>query len=226
MSTLNSTSEVIMMASSSDDDARLLCDESKCVAHDLDDLFGYSSTCYADGIFNPLMCTHGYIPRIVNTEPIIIHTIFPQNDAALIPYQYYTWCPPDLPLNNVNVSRHCSNSSSTIDNITITCEDENRPYPRQMASWGERKSFMCCDSSMIDEQLNNKTITISNFLNDTECVPFRNEEYMPSVVGNAYGSIYPIACNNKDIYSEFRLPRISNKTNYFGYYHYECCRTT
>jgi hypothetical protein len=79
---------------------------------------------------------------------------------------------------------------------------------------------MCCDSIL--EQSN---ITI-NFLDDTECVPFRNEMYMPSAGWNSYGKIAPIMCNNKGIYSEFRFPGIIKKINYSSgiYNHYKCCK--
>ena len=105
---------------------------------------------------------------------------------------------------------------------SIICEDENRPYPCKMLDHGKRKSLMCCDSIL--EQSN---ITI-NFLDDTKCVPFRNEMYMPFAGWNSYGKIAPIMCNNKGIYSELQFPRIIKKTiNYSSgnYNHYNCCKT-
>jgi len=151
----------------------------------------------------------------------------------LVPYQYYTCCPPDLPPSNFIVSRHCSNSSSIfindaniaeeidlIHNSTPICEDEKRPYPRKMANFGQMESFMCCDS--IIEPTNNKTI---NFVDETECVPFSDVNYLPAIVGNSYGVIHPISCNNKGIYSQFQFPRRGDETNISGIYNYECCRT-
>lgn len=202
------TSEV--MASS---DA--ICDESKCISYadTAYDVYGsYSFTCYYnDDLDYPMMCANGYAPRIVDTEPII------QGKLRLF-YQYFTCCPPDLDLNlNINVTRHCSNAEEIDlnENITMICEDDvNRPYPRQTASSGKGGSFMCCDSFI--EQSNNKAIDL---LNDTECVPFQDELFHPPFMGNRYGRIFPITCDNKNIYSDFQFPRIISKTKY------ECCKT-
>jgi hypothetical protein len=175
----------------------------------------------------------------VDTEPEIQDTL--RRGSALdsfqyytidtiVSYQYFTCCPPDLPL-NVNVDRHCSNSWTTLvvasseeidlnDNSTMICEDENQPYPRTMANIGaSRESFTCCDSMI--EQFHKRI----NFLDETECVPFRNKVHTPIWVGNLYGRIYPIACNNEDIYSEFQFPRKVEKTNPYGIQYYECCKT-
>ena len=179
-----------------------------------------------------MQCAHGYTPRIVDTEPILTLVVLQTTENIHVPYQYYTCCPPDPPPNNFTVSRHCSNSLSIsindannnakyvdetdlIHNSTIICEQEKRPYPRKMANWGKMESFVCCDS--IVEPTNNKTI---DFVDETECVPFSDEYYLPSIVGNFYGIIHPISCNNKGIYSEFQFPRIVEET-----YHYECCKT-
>jgi hypothetical protein len=184
------------------DDEYGSCDESKCASIGLAYLFGYSFTCYTDDILFPMICSHGHIPRIVETEPGINSTFrlgaFPKiqkteplilggNNIDLASYQYYTCCPPYLPL-DVNINRHCTNSSSSIfdasnslenddqnENSLIVCEDESRPYHRNMENYGARESNMCCDSNI--DQSNN---TINDFLDVTECVPFRNENYMPS----------------------------------------------
>ncbi|OEU09689.1 hypothetical protein FRACYDRAFT_247946 [Fragilariopsis cylindrus CCMP1102] len=204
-------------------DAR--CDESKCVSWLSGDLFRFSFTCYSDKFLHPMTCAHGYTPRIVDAEPIGLN--------LLVPYQYYTCCPPHLPPNNFIVSRHCSNSSSIfindankaeetgiIHNSTIICEDKKRPYPRKMANWGKMESFVCCDS--IIEPTDNKTI---NFVDETECVPFSDENYLASTVGTSYGLIIPMSCNNKGIYSEFQFPKIVDQTVSPSFYHYECCKT-
>jgi hypothetical protein len=217
-------------------DAR--CDESKCVSYALSIESSYSFTCYSDDFFDPMQCAHGYTPRIVDAEPILPYAFhWSAGLNLLVSYQYYTCCPPDLPPNNFTVSRHCSNSSSIfindanndannagetdlIVNSTTICEDEKRPYPRKMANFGKRKSFVCCDS--IIEPTNNKTIS---FLDEIECVPFRDENYLPANVGNLYGLIFPMSCNNEGIYSEFQFPRIVDQTISPSFYHYECCKT-
>ena len=210
-------------------DAR--CDESKCVSYALT-LRADAFTCYSDGFFSRMQCAHGYTPRIVDAEPIL-QPVY--NKGPVL--NYYTCCPPDLPPNNFIASRHCSNSSSIfindanndannaeetdlIVNSTTICEDEKRPYPRKMANFGKKKSFVCCDS--IIEPTNNKTIS---FVDEIECVPFTDENYLPGTVGNLYGLIFPISCNNKGIYSEFQFPRIVDETIYPSFNHYECCKT-
>ena len=224
------TSEV--MASS---DAR--CDESKCVSYALSGLSNsaprYSFTCFSNDLDHPMQCAHGYTPRIVDTEPILTLVVLQTTENIHVPYQYYTCCPPDPPPNNFIVSRHCSNSSTIfindaniaeerdlIHNSTTICEDEKRPYPRKMANFGKMESFVCCDS--IIEPKNNETI---NFLDETECVPFSDGNYLPSTVWNFYGLIIPISCDNKGIYGEFQFPRMLDETNDYGIYHYECCKT-
>jgi len=219
-------------------DAR--CDESKCVSYGLRGASN-SFTCYSDGFFFPMMCAHGYTPRIVDAEPILT-LLVPQRGTISkttttmnhpVPYQYYTCCPPGITPNNFTVSRHCSNSSSIItndaniaeeadliNNSTTICEDEKRPYPRKMANFGKREPFVCCDS--IIEPKDNKTI---DFVDEIECVPFINENYLPAIVGNLYGLILPISCNNKGIYGEFQFPRMLDKTNDYSIYQYECCKS-
>ena len=278
----SSTSEEVSVSSSllltsddDDDDDDAKCDESKCVSysHGLTDIFGYSPTCYADHIMYPMMCSHGYIPHIIDTEPSINNGVYQLGTLTVgcgdadadadadadqecygISYQYFTCCPPSLPL-DINVSRHCSNSSSVANvasssssssssssaavvvadinnnnsssssNSTMVCEDENRQYPREMTNInGFRESFVCCDS--IIEHTNNDTINF--LLNETECVPFSTASYRPSVAMNIYGRIRPVFCDNENIYSDFRFPRIVKITNYVGiyyFYHYECCKT-
>jgi hypothetical protein len=77
-----------------------------------------------------------------------------------------------------------------------------------------RSSFVCCDS--IIEQ--------TNFLNETECVPFHNAFLLASWASNLYGKIVPITCSNKDLYSEFQFPTKVEKTNSNGIKYYECCK--
>ena len=248
----SNNSEVVVATLS--DDAK--CDESKCVSFSqgLIHQFGYSPICYADDTMSPMMCSHGYVPRVVDTEPSITNNVFKlgtfkvgceETECGGISYRYFTCCPPSLLL-DINVSRHCSdpypvlndaNSAAVTDisinnssissrsSSTMVCEDETRQYPREMTNFNRvMESFMCCDS--IIEHTNNDTV---NFLLDTECVPFSDESYVESVAGgNVYGRIRPIFCDNKDMYSDFRFPRNVIIKNYLGIYyfhHYECCKT-
>jgi hypothetical protein len=239
------TSEVVAFSSDDDvDDYYGRCDESKCASIGLAYLFGITLTCYTDDILFPMICSHGHIPRIVETEPTIKSTFrlgaFPKiqktenfvtNIDKLVTYQYYTCCPPDVPI-DINIDRHCTNSSSIFDaskgnedghlhdHSLMICEDENRPYLRKMENYGARESIVCCDFNI--DQSNNIT---NGFLDVTECVPFRNEKYMPSWAGDIYGHIFPISCNNNGIYNEFQFPSLVKKTNEYGIQYYECCKT-
>jgi hypothetical protein len=259
------TSAVAALSSSDDDylisdddeddyDYGSRCDESKCASIGLAHLFGISLTCYTDDILFPMICSHGYIPRIVETEPTIKSTFrlgaFPKIQKKtenwgtdidkLVTYQYYTCCPPDVPLNNITINRHCTNSSSIFDatknledghlyidhSLMICEEDENKPYLRQMENYGARESIVCCDFNIDNRSsLNNNITTTNDFLDVTECVPFRNEKYMPTWSGDIYGRIFPISCNNKDIYSDFQFPTLVENTNPYGIQYYECCKT-
>jgi hypothetical protein len=232
---MSNSSEVMAL---SEDDTR--CDESKCISFGLSALFDYSYTCYADDNFPPMQCASGYIPHSVDTEPIIQDMHHWGTINTFLSYHYFTCCPPDLILllplddDDVNViSRHCTNSSTTLhlnaadaieeetdlidNNITNKfCNDINRPYIRQMTNYSAaRLPFVCCDS--IIEQ--------TNFLNETECVPFYDEFLLASWALNLYGKIVPITCNNKDLYSEFQFPRKVEKTNSYGIQYYECSKT-
>jgi len=213
------------VVSDDDDDG---CDESKCVSKSLSENFINSFTCYSNDNINdygtwnysPMMCADGYKPRSVESEPTVSD------------YQYFTCCPPELSA-KINVSRHCSDP--IIDayvpyfgyiNETIVCDDESRPYSRQMKTsfiFEEVESYMCCDSA------ENKT---ASFLDDTECVPYADAFYdRASVnVGNyyAYLSIIPYTCNFPD--RGFQFPRhVANRKSSFSSYmfsDYECCNKT
>jgi hypothetical protein len=237
------TIEAVALLSDDDDDYGS-CDESKCASIGLAHLFGITLTCYTDEILFPMICSHGYIPRIMETEPTIKSIFrlgaFPKIQKTenwgtdidkLVTYQYYTCCPPDVPL-DININRHCTNSSSIFDatknaedghlhdHSLMICEDENKPYLRKMENYGARESIVCCDSNI--DQSNNIT---NDFLDVIECVPFRNEKYMPSWAGDIYGHIFPISCNNKGIYSEFQFPSLVENINPYGIQYYECCKT-
>ena len=239
----NETVTVLLVVSSSDQ-----CDESKCVSYiDLNGSNTTSYECYANSAWIHMACSDGYTPRIVDSVPVIIDTMrMGTYTVPDVPYNYFTCCPPDLP-KKVNVTRHCSNpttsfyqgtdgdnnnnsssnsSSSSSSSSTIHCKDKNRPYPRQMASWGERESFLCCDSILEYTTANNQEATNANYLNDTQCVPFIDKRFISSVSINLYGNIQPITCDaNQGIYSNFRFPQKIEKNNSYGTYVYECCKT-
>jgi len=143
--------------------------------------------------------------------------------------QYFTCCPPGLST-DTNVSRHCSDPTvNFIDgdydyfgyiNETISCDDESRPYPRQMKTGKdyynqEVESYMCCDSA--------ENTTTTNFRDETECVPYRDEFYQEALaLTNKYGAITPLACDIPD--GDFRFPRLV-PTTIPHWDTYECCKT-
>jgi len=106
-----------------DDDDDYNCDESRCVSSSLSDLFNNSFNCYADGDRFPSMCSDGYKPRIVQTEPFLYNNNTEDDDddytKLLKPFKYYSCCPPNL-APEIKVSRHCSNPTTdfnSIDNV-------------------------------------------------------------------------------------------------------------
>ena len=231
------------------------CDESKCVSWGLNQNFGYSVSCYT-GHWYPMACSDGYVPWIVPTEePVINSDVMWYMDTWLSSiqygeteiqerYYYFTCCPPvpDVVLsdkmvgidnNATNVTRHCSDPFDVSDeeiiistNTTLCIDNVERPYPRTMA--GTVGDVMCCDSNIE----NNNTEEERNYLNDIDCVQFRNNhDFRPAYQINFYGMIAPIYCHNQDEYHEFKYPRIINdpsavallSNNNRGIL-YECCK--
>jgi hypothetical protein len=102
------------------------CDESKCVSYNKPKGNTSSCTCYANSDWFPMACADGYMPRIVDGVPIIRHklqmgTFVVKNDVL---YTYFTCCPPDLPT-KVNVTRHCSNPTTTFSQDTVRDSNNN-----------------------------------------------------------------------------------------------------
>ena len=203
------------------------CDESKCVSTGLSwTLFNKSFTCYTDGTDwdYPMMCADGYKPRRTVENETTVY-----NDGY--DFQYFTCCPPNLSA-DVKVSRHCSNSTSiNPDENTIVCDDTTKPYPHEMKTSSsnsiyrsEYVSYVCCDSSTLNENENDNYT--SNFLNETECVPYNSKEYYyrASVSSNKYGKIEPAVCDESE--NGFQFPRYAEYDNKPDNKHYyECCRT-
>jgi hypothetical protein len=211
------------------------CDESKCVTRSWSP-FNYSFTCYTDGDRDPMMCADGYKPRIVDMEPLIYYEEWYGDD---ITYQYFSCCPPNLS-SDVDVSRHCSNSTSMNNGLedpsnnmhnTMVCDDTTRPYRRDMktrkhSSDGELpisiESYICCDSIINEKDNDNHTIS---YLDEIECVPYYNKFYEQyNVFHNSYGVINPVLCDEPE--SGFQFPRYVeySKTSSL-LYRFECCKT-
>lgn len=212
------------------------CDESKCVSRGRSDLHDGSFTCYGDiygGAVFPMVCADGFVPQIVEDEPTAIHTAW----WGQVPVAYFTCCPPDyLPSNTTeaDVTRQCSDPiTSTIDtNIDSVCDNEDtRKYPRpmkssrQLLSLGkfdytptQTDSFLCCDSALAVEN--------ENFLDEAECVPYRNEFYETKKAENLVGILRVISCDFPN--GDFVFPRPVGNGTYDDVVStglYECCKT-
>lgn len=206
------------------------CDESKCVTWkgiSFLELFDNSLfTCYSYENVFPMACIDGYKPRIVKDEPTRLAPLkFGVYDGNYS-HQYFTCCRPDLPA-DTNVTRHCTDSHA-INNETVNiCKDNrSRRFERMMATpqimgkYPSRKSFVCCDN-ILENSINMTT----NFLDGTDCVPFRSGIYFPTIAFNIYGQLIPVSCDNSGIYESFTFPRKVEKENAYGISHYECCKT-
>ena len=103
----------------------------------------------------------------------------------------------------------------TASKTILSCDDENRPYPRQMKNykkyWNneEVESYICCDSI-----INNDGKHTTNFLNITECVPYHNNNY-GEINRNKYGNIILINTYCEDSENGFQ----------YANENYECCKT-
>ena len=179
-----------------DDDGA--CDESKCVSTGMGRDFNLSFTCYTDDddYYYPMMCADGFKPRVVESEPPAFSDMSNDDYWASKSYQYFTCCPPKLSA-ETNVNRHCSdpivNSIESINNngTSMICNDDTRPYPREMKTREEVESYMCCDSA--------ENTTSTNFLDEIECVPYRNKLYQEAIaLNNWYGKITRMTCDFPD----------------------------
>jgi hypothetical protein len=203
------------------------CDESKCVSTGLGHLRKNSFTCYGDGEYYPMMCADGYQARVVEEESPISdnypHWAYWQDGEVLT--QYFTCCPPDLSAEN-NVTRHCSNPVATTDdnnNISMICNDDVRQHSRQMKpnmdlfSGQLVQSYMCCDSIIA-----NDSNTTTDFLDETQCVPYHDEFYRSLLLRNKYSAIAAITCDFSD--GEFQFSRRVEIYDPLSTV-YECCKT-
>lgn len=176
-----------------------------------------------------MMCADGYQARVVEDEfPILDnypHWAYWQDGEVLT--QYFTCCPPDLSAENNNVTRHCSNPVAITDdnnnNISMICNDDVRQHSRQMKpnmdlfSGQLVQSYMCCDSIMV-----NDSNTTTDFLDETQCVPYHDEFYRSLLLRNKYSVIAAITCDFSD--GEFQFSRSVEIDDPLSTV-YECCKT-
>lgn len=95
------------------------------------------------------------------------------------------------------------------------------PIPKQ-------DSFLCCDGNNDNNNYRNDTVVEErNFLDETECVPYRNNYYQPSIIHNQYGSLPFISCDFSNGDFPFPRPLGNDKApnNILNNGRYQCCRT-
>ncbi len=196
-----------------------MCDESKCVSRGRSDLFDGAFTCYGDDDIFPMMCANGFLPVVVNNEATFEVDVSGKFDVAL---NYFTCCPPNETL--ALTSKQCSDPIAADDYETaeLLCYDGETPrYPHPMKSIPDDENdldltfYKCCD--FINANGNN-----TDFLDETECVPYRDENFKVAMVKNKVGILPPRVCKIPD----FPVPRAIGEgtINALGEYQYQCCR--
>ena len=213
------------------------CDESKCVSqggwsHFSDDTrksFANSFTCYGDeGKFYPKMCADGFVPVTVEGEPTLSSADWYGKEDSNITVSYFTCCPPTA----ATATRRCSDPIVTSSSEDATCgQDDTFVYPRPMKSntlrlelFGPLSTFVKSETG-IDSHLccdYNDTESLStDFLDDTECVPYRNEDYngffRDNQIGSAFALVYPVVCDFPD--DSFSIPQPSATSRF------QCCKS-
>ena len=162
--------------------------------------------CYSDVVHDPMICSSGYIPKIIYAEPPILS---PEN----ITYNYYTCCPPTVnstslssssystinstgieTASNTTLVRHCNDpivKGIVTDEMTCSNDNDNdndndnatnttiRKYPREMEKNNRILLYMCCDTE--PDTISASTI---EYLKQAECIYTTT-----SVRKNSYGGI-------------------------------------
>ncbi len=239
------------------------CDESKCVSKGRSNFHNDSFTCYGDdGTFYPMMCADGYQPLVIENE-LDFSSDRSEGSSSDVPLSYFTCCPPQHLLieNSTDVVRQCSDPFvaktewDNIDFIDTLCRDWDNATnarlmkPNGMTSHRGMKSYVCCESSLTDEEYidddpesddyvthYDATIgTEEDFLEHLDCVPYRNEFYQASNAQNQIGAtnaqnqvamLRPISCDMPNL--DFMVPRpFGNETmdDVASTGRYQCCRS-
>ena len=173
---------------------------------------------------------------IAEDEPPRVTDIDGSGDKN-ITLAYYTCCPPTNTTSeatDVVVTRHCSDpiivpNNFNANNDTVCDDQDTRKYPLPMKSnvnaitpgyWplDQTDSFLCCDN-------NNNTTTTPNFLDDSECVPYRNKFYETFKAYNAIGLLRPISCDFPEEGFRFSRPFDGETINDVASTgRYRCCK--
>ena len=196
-----------------------------------------------------MMCSDGFLPMIAEDEPPYITAGVDRN----IFMSYFTCCPPQHNTSDKtnDATRHCSDPITAPINVGANddesadaiCElQDTRKYSRQMNSspmalltssgtqvLTKKDSFLCCDSKLsVDDDYENNTTIMTNFLDDLECVPYHNTLYEASMVHpNQVGLIHPITCNYPEGEFQFPFSRSFDEGTYndvLSTGRYQCCK--
>jgi len=166
---------------------------------------------------------------------------------------YFTCCPPQQHRSATTpVRRRCSDpfivpidsqdGGGKVFEKDAICWNQNvtRRHPRPMKANTEltktffgylptrqQDSFLCCDDEHDQNYYPNSTSVLGDgFLEDAQCVPYRNEYYQASRVQNQLGNLPLISCDFSD--GDFSIPRsINNNSDSISALRgqYLCCKT-
>ncbi len=187
------------------------CDESKCVSRGYSHLHNDSFTCYGGdaGSLVPRMCADGFLPLVVEDEAT--------NNTEM---KYFTCCPP-WEKDSSAVVRRCSDpiipseEEGLDDDICNEFGNKLRNDPREMNAAGENPiSIVCCYHSDYNE-------AAMDFLEETECVPYRNNQYEAARVQNKIGKLDVVFC---DLYGFAFARPLDDFTQVSSDGRYQCCR--
>ena len=197
------------------------CDESRCVSlgglvynrpwRVIESGPDFFSCWGGDGAYYPKMCADGFLPVDVVDQPVknATHPLHKGN----VTLSYFTCCPPNEASKITDATRHCSDpivlddASDAGNSSTCDAKNSTKKYAFPMEPLGSAYAYVCCDAV--------PTSNGTSFINVTDCVPYRNEQFDGYLRENDVGAIVPITCNFN---GTFTHPK-SSPTN-----RYQCCR--
>eukprot|EP00537_Pseudo-nitzschia_pungens_P011238 CAMPEP_0172397932 /NCGR_PEP_ID=MMETSP1061-20121228/33425_1 /TAXON_ID=37318 /ORGANISM="Pseudo-nitzschia pungens, Strain cf. pungens" /LENGTH=750 /DNA_ID=CAMNT_0013130263 /DNA_START=120 /DNA_END=2372 /DNA_ORIENTATION=+ len=151
-----------------------ICDESKCVSRGLSHLYNHSFTCYGDNKDFSMMCADGYLPRVVEDEPLVTATVAGGIESS---FQYFTCCPPDIPSSEAtSFTRLCSDPEWLELSDTASASDPSATDDAAIES-----SAAVCDEDSTGEffsPLNRPSIFLHVHPNDFIASNFEGQPYM------------------------------------------------
>eukprot|EP00536_Pseudo-nitzschia_multiseries_P003812 jgi/Psemu1/323189/estExt_fgenesh1_pg.C_600009 len=161
------------------------CDESKCVSRGLSHLYNHSFTCYGDNKDFSMMCADGYLPRVVEDEPLLTY-FRPLNEPIIFLHVH----PDDfVPSRFEGQPYVCCDFDfdSGFDSVLLSNDGNSNANANANAN----------TTLQLDDDATATATAVDDaaellFLRDTECVPYRSEFYEEAKVLNFYGNILPV----------------------------------